>query len=169
MWNFKGYLWNSTQHIFLIYWNMWILFTGENLRVLSVHKCCWNAPSISLFHKPVIVRTDVSNKTIWYGFTQVWRLICLIKPHMSCCSELYLSQEYKLLQWCNTLYWENDYIVFNGIIVPFLIPLTFIHNRFFSLSLFKFFSLMLQSDRRQTITLTNGGILTTRHPVRIYS
>ena len=34
MWNFKGYLWNSTQNILPIHWKMWILFTGENLRAL---------------------------------------------------------------------------------------------------------------------------------------
>ena len=34
MWNFKGYLWNSTQNISPIHWKMWILFTCENLRAL---------------------------------------------------------------------------------------------------------------------------------------
>ena len=34
MWNFKGYLWNSTRNILPIHWKMWILFTGENLRAL---------------------------------------------------------------------------------------------------------------------------------------
>ena len=36
VWNFKGYLWNSTQNILPIHWKMWILFTaaGENLRAL---------------------------------------------------------------------------------------------------------------------------------------
>ena len=34
MWNFKGYLWNSTQNVSPIHWKMWILFTGENLRAL---------------------------------------------------------------------------------------------------------------------------------------
>ena len=34
VWNFKGYLWNSTQNIIPIHWKMWILFTGENLRAL---------------------------------------------------------------------------------------------------------------------------------------
>ena len=34
VWNFKGYLWNSTQNILPILWKMWILFTGENLRAL---------------------------------------------------------------------------------------------------------------------------------------
>ena len=34
MWNFKGYLWNSTQNILPIHWKLWILFTGENLRAL---------------------------------------------------------------------------------------------------------------------------------------
>ena len=34
VWNFKGYLWNSTQNILPIHWKMWILFTSENLRAL---------------------------------------------------------------------------------------------------------------------------------------
>ena len=34
VWNFKGYLWNSTQNIWPIHWKMWILFSGENLRAL---------------------------------------------------------------------------------------------------------------------------------------
>ena len=34
VWNFKGYLWNSTQNVSPIHWKMWILFTGENLRAL---------------------------------------------------------------------------------------------------------------------------------------
>ena len=34
VWNFKGYLWNSTQNILPIHRKMWILFTGENLRAL---------------------------------------------------------------------------------------------------------------------------------------
>ena len=34
VWNFKGYLWNSTQNIWLIHWKTWILFTGEKLRAL---------------------------------------------------------------------------------------------------------------------------------------
>ena len=34
VWNFKGYLWNSTQNILLIHWTKWILLTGENLRAL---------------------------------------------------------------------------------------------------------------------------------------
>ena len=33
-WNFKGYIWNSTQNIIPIHWKMWILFTCENLRAL---------------------------------------------------------------------------------------------------------------------------------------
>ena len=33
-WNFKGYLWNSTQNILPIHWKLWMLFTGENLRAL---------------------------------------------------------------------------------------------------------------------------------------
>ena len=40
VWNFKGYLWNSTQNIWPIHWKMWILFTCENFRA---HKCFWNA------------------------------------------------------------------------------------------------------------------------------
>ena len=35
VWNFKGYLWNSTQNILPIHWKMWILFTSENLRALN--------------------------------------------------------------------------------------------------------------------------------------
>ena len=34
VWNFKGYLWNSTQNISPIHWKMWILFKGEDLRAL---------------------------------------------------------------------------------------------------------------------------------------
>ena len=34
VWNFKGYLWNSTQNILPIHWKMWILFTSKNLRAL---------------------------------------------------------------------------------------------------------------------------------------
>ena len=34
VWNFKGYLWNCTQNIIPIHWEMWILFTCENLRAL---------------------------------------------------------------------------------------------------------------------------------------
>ena len=34
MWNFKGYLWNSTQNILPIYWKMLIVFTIANLRAL---------------------------------------------------------------------------------------------------------------------------------------
>ena len=41
VWNFKGYLWNSTQNFSTIHWKMWILFPSENLRA---HKCFWNAP-----------------------------------------------------------------------------------------------------------------------------
>ena len=31
-WNFKGYLWNSTQHILPIHWKIWFLHTTKILR-----------------------------------------------------------------------------------------------------------------------------------------
>ena len=34
MWNFKGYLWNSTQNILPIHWKMWFLYNIEILRAL---------------------------------------------------------------------------------------------------------------------------------------
>ena len=34
VWNFKGYLWNSTQNILPMHWKRYISFTGENLRAL---------------------------------------------------------------------------------------------------------------------------------------
>ena len=34
MWNFKGYLWNSTQNIWPIHWKIMILSTFDNLRAL---------------------------------------------------------------------------------------------------------------------------------------
>ena len=34
VWNFKGYLWNSTRNVLPIHWKMQILSTGENLRAL---------------------------------------------------------------------------------------------------------------------------------------
>ena len=39
MWNFKGYLWNSTQNILPIHWTCWkmcILSTYDNLRALRI-------------------------------------------------------------------------------------------------------------------------------------
>ena len=51
MWNFKGTLWNSTQHILFIHWKMWILFTTENLRALRFKssKLFLKRPPSSLF------------------------------------------------------------------------------------------------------------------------
>ena len=34
VWDFKGYLWNSTHNILPIHWKMRILFPGENFRAL---------------------------------------------------------------------------------------------------------------------------------------
>ena len=34
VWNFKGTLWNSTQNILLIHWNIWLLYSIEILRAL---------------------------------------------------------------------------------------------------------------------------------------
>ena len=43
VWNFKRYLWNSTQNILPIHWKMRILFTGENLRAIR-----FKSPSVFL-------------------------------------------------------------------------------------------------------------------------
>ena len=35
MWNFKGYLWNSTQNIWSIHWKWWFLYNVKYLRALK--------------------------------------------------------------------------------------------------------------------------------------
>ena len=49
VWNFKGYLWNSTQNILPIHWKMWILFTGKKLRTLR-----FKSSSVSVFETPPV-------------------------------------------------------------------------------------------------------------------
>ena len=56
MWNFKGYLWNSTQNILPIHWKMWILLTYENLRAL------WFKSSYVFLKRPP---GDINGSIIW--------------------------------------------------------------------------------------------------------
>ena len=52
VWNFKGYLWNSTQNILPIHWKTWFLYNVKNLRAprfmssYAFFKC----PQVSLSH-----------------------------------------------------------------------------------------------------------------------
>ena len=43
MWNFKGYLWNSTQNIWPIHWKIWFLYNIKLWRHFRAHTCFWNA------------------------------------------------------------------------------------------------------------------------------
>ena len=61
MWNFKGYLWNSTQNILPIHWKMWILLTCENLRALRV-----KSSYAFLKRPPGIIGTLVFSYQSWY-------------------------------------------------------------------------------------------------------
>ena len=62
VWNFKGYLWNSTQNILPIHWKRLILFKGENLRAL-------NAPQhTEMSYWPVGCRSD----KIYHNLTSQW-------------------------------------------------------------------------------------------------
>ena len=98
MWNFKGYLWNSTQNSIPIHWKMWTLFTCENLRALwfkSSQEClkrplvpgkfstnegrchCWNMYPHSLRHCSELSQTG-QNRIRYYPWKMHTVLLCLV-------------------------------------------------------------------------------------------
>ena len=62
MWNFKGYLWNSTQNILPIHWKMQFLFNIQFLRALRACKHFWNSP----LHQPSRWHFQQHNSTMLY-------------------------------------------------------------------------------------------------------
>ena len=108
VWNFKGYLWNSTQNILPIHWKMWISFTYENLRAL------WFKSSLVFLKRPP---GRLDQWIIWTNDDPV---------HRHTYVSLVLINVWKMLLFFNKTCWEHvaqklrwqfDYLVFQYLLL----------------------------------------------------
>ena len=115
MWNFKGYLWNSTQNICPIHWKMWILFTGENLRFLRFKSsyvflkrplvCCqrkMNQDSSIFLHENVA--QNIVCKMTASLYRPKWAEICLNASSPVRAHECLVCQKWQCFFWST---WVN--------------------------------------------------------------
>ena len=98
-WNFKGYLWNSTQNVSPIQWKMWYLYNIENFRALKFK-------SSNGFLKPPEHSTwspqgIKAKRTIWNSLMSLFFSSIMASHELFCCINISCRS-------CGISFWRDD-------------------------------------------------------------
>ena len=105
MWNFKGTLWNSTQNILPIHWNIRLLYNIEIISLLDLraHIHFWNAPMLNYWQFDLWEQTLVKFKSKYKHFVSRKCILTVVCNIVAIISRYQCSQTPEMSQFCRKL------------------------------------------------------------------
>ena len=113
VWNFKGYLWNSTLNILPIHWQMWILFTGEKLSALRF-KSLYVFLKRPLFPKDVYISCAHIEDVFFKEVSHLCAHIRLFLPIWSWTNAMHCLSSYALIDLEHSMISYSLGLIING-------------------------------------------------------